>query len=694
MAIAPLGGAYLFANLIKSGEMFQRKMRNSLAIMGDVSKAMKDKMQATAFEVARTTVHSATDAAESYFFLASAGLNAAQSIAALPAVANFAQAGNFGMAEATDLATDAQSALGLVVKDTQQNLRNLTRVTDVLIKANTLANASAQQFSEALTAKFGAALKSVKKPLEEGAALLAAYADQGVKGNLAGETATRVTLLLQKAYLKNRAALEKYKVRIYDTNGAMQNYADIVEDLEKCFASMSTEQRAAALAQMGFTAKVQGAILPIIGCSEKIREYEKNVWKAGGTTKKVADKQLTPFQRGWARLASTFAELGANIMGGLGPGLEGILSGFASGLKWVMTAVGDLYRTVRDSPMGDFLRSFGKVSAIGLAILAIIPIVAKLGAVMSAAFVLANGPLGVTLVLAAVLGALLVELTGKGETFGEKLNDTLSKIPELLAAAAFTFRNFSKIAQIALIDIVLKLLEWFPQMEEPFQRLAQTVIGIFAGLKAAVLALVKSIIASCMEIGQTMKALGVGISAAFSAIGEGDVRNAGARFGRAFLDEFAKQTNVEGANPLKEFAGAYVAAWEGLAGEFAEQGGLKKLYETQREDLLKGITKSETRIDRGVAEAKKRAEEAAKAIGSGEEEPAGAESTGPMGAGAALKKGSAEAFHAILAASSKRDEPGKRTANNTDQIRKDMSATAIMVREALDAGEDGIDIPM
>ena len=60
---------------------------------------------------------SAKEAADAFFFLASAGLDGKQSIAALPIVAQFAQAGAFGLARATDLLTDAQTALGLSVDE-------------------------------------------------------------------------------------------------------------------------------------------------------------------------------------------------------------------------------------------------------------------------------------------------------------------------------------------------------------------------------------------------------------------------------------------------------------------------------------------------------------------------------------------------------------------------------------------------
>ena len=60
-------------------------------------------------------------------------------------------------------------------------MAQMSRVSDVLVRANTLANATVQQFSTALTSKAGAALKSFNKDVEEGVAVLAAMADQGIK---------------------------------------------------------------------------------------------------------------------------------------------------------------------------------------------------------------------------------------------------------------------------------------------------------------------------------------------------------------------------------------------------------------------------------------------------------------------------------------------------------------------------------
>lgn len=291
LGIGVAAGAFAVQG-VKSFIDFDDRMTKSVAIMGDVSDEMRSKMEGAARDVAKTTTFSAGEAADAYFFLASAGLDAAQSIGALPQVARFAQAGAFDLATATDLLTDAQSALGLASDDTAENMENMTRVSDVLVKANTLANATVSQFSEALTEKAGAALRNLNKDMEEGVAVLSVFADQGVKGSAAGTALNSVLEGLTRTARENAGAYDELGVAVFDSEGEMRNMADIVGDLEGAFAGMSTEQRDAALAQLGLTRTARDGIVQLLGSSDAIREYEKELRNAGGTTDEVAGKQL------------------------------------------------------------------------------------------------------------------------------------------------------------------------------------------------------------------------------------------------------------------------------------------------------------------------------------------------------------------------------------------------------------------
>ena len=333
-AAITLGPGILLVGIAKSGETFNRSMRNSLAIMGDLTRAMKEDMTEAAIKAASTTQFSAAQTAEAYFFLASAGLNAQQSIAALPQVTKFAQAGMFDMAKATSLAANAQSAMGLKVKDAQQNLANLTRVTDVLVKANTLADATTQQFSEAITTKAGGAARIAGKEIEELVATLAVLADQGVKGAEAGTALNIVYRDLQTKSLKFAKNFENMGIRVWETNGAMRNMADIIADLERSMERLSAKQRKQELLQLGFQDRSIVFTQLLIGMSEKMREFERRVSDAGGTTQEVADKQLTPLQKGLAQIGAAIIKVGSEFMKWAGPILGNALTKLSGWFKY------------------------------------------------------------------------------------------------------------------------------------------------------------------------------------------------------------------------------------------------------------------------------------------------------------------------------------------------------------------------
>lgn len=319
LPLAIIGGV-----AIKTFADFDDAMTRSLAIMGDVTDALEKDMVNAARKVAVETSFSAEQAAESYFFLASAGLDAAQSIAALPQVAAFAQAGMFDMALATDLLTDAQSALGLTMRDdVVKNMENMARVSDVLVKANTLANATVQQFSQALTTEAGAALKSFNIDIEEGVAVLAAFADQGVKSEKAGTGLSRILRLMTAAAVKNKKAYQEFNVTVFDSRGKIRNLADIIGDLETAMGTLSDEARTAALSQLGFKARVQGVILPLLGTSQAIRDYEAALRDAGGITEEVAEKQLKSFTQQMKLLKDSMIDAFITLGESLAPSIKG-----------------------------------------------------------------------------------------------------------------------------------------------------------------------------------------------------------------------------------------------------------------------------------------------------------------------------------------------------------------------------------
>jgi TP901 family phage tail tape measure protein len=399
---------------VKVGADFEKSMTTSLAIMGDVSDEMKKKMSDTARTVAKESTVSASEAAKAYYYLASAGLNAAQSVAAMPKVTKFAMAGQFDMSRATDLLTDAQSALGMTIRnDVNKNMENMTRLSDVLVKANTLANASVEQFSEALTNKAGAALKALGKDAEEGVAVLAALADQGVKAAEGGTQFSIVLRDLQTKSIQNSATFDKMKISVYDANGEMRNMADIIGDLEKALSGMSDEQKKSTLLMLGFSDKSINAMLALLGTSNAIRNYEKQLRDASGITEDVANKQMQNFSDKVKILWHNLQDLGITLFEHLTPALNAVADRISSTIKWFSDLDSFTKKLIID--FGIFVAAIGPILFISgkllLAFKGLIVIITALKAAQAGlAIAFSTNPFGIAVIGATALVAVLMKL--------------------------------------------------------------------------------------------------------------------------------------------------------------------------------------------------------------------------------------------------------------------------------------------
>jgi TP901 family phage tail tape measure protein len=289
---AAVAGGIFAVQAVKAFISFDDAMTQSLAIMGEISGPMRNKMEEAAKAVAKTTRFSANDAATAYYDLASAGLSAEQAVDALPVVAQFAQAGMMDLATAAEHLTGAQTALGLKMEDPIENMRQMTRVSDVLTKANNLALGTVEDFSEALTNKAAGALRANNKELEEGVAVLAAFAEQGITGATAGEKLAIVLRDVPRAAKKNADVFAKFGISVFDASGNLKNMADIVAEFERALGPLPDGEKAAAFQALGLTRSVGDVLRTLSGTSEKIREFEGELRNAGGTTKEVAEKQM------------------------------------------------------------------------------------------------------------------------------------------------------------------------------------------------------------------------------------------------------------------------------------------------------------------------------------------------------------------------------------------------------------------
>jgi TP901 family phage tail tape measure protein len=276
----------------KFGLEFDKAMTESLAIMDEVSPKLRKQMEDTAKSLVDNTKFSAEEGAKGYYELASAGLSAEQSMAALPTVAKFAQAGVMDLDKATQYLTTSQIALGLASDDAAENQRNMARVADVLTEANNRAVGTVEDFAKALAGRAAGALREHNKSVEEGVAVLTAYADVGIKGQKAGTYLYMMMRDLETQALRHAAAFRQANIAVFDQQGQMRNLADVLGDVETRLDGMSDKQKKAQLEALGLRDRSSAAIVSILGMSDAIRQMQSDLEKAGGATERVANTQM------------------------------------------------------------------------------------------------------------------------------------------------------------------------------------------------------------------------------------------------------------------------------------------------------------------------------------------------------------------------------------------------------------------
>lgn len=276
---------------------FDYALKTSLSIAGDVSKELEREVANTAKNLSTEITTTATDLVGSFYELISSGYSLQRGLKVLGPIAKFAHAGLFNLGEATTILVDAQKAMGLAVIDSTQNMKNLNRVSDVLIKSNQIANGTVREFSRALTNQAAAAARMYGIELEDAVSALAVMADQGLKGVIAGVRLSMVLRGLASAAIKHDDAFRKLGVRFFDLTGKVRPLYAVIKDLETLLLSMSDKERQTTLMTMGFSERTLGGLMPLIGQADKMYTfYNKLTKESAGITQDVVDKQLESFE--------------------------------------------------------------------------------------------------------------------------------------------------------------------------------------------------------------------------------------------------------------------------------------------------------------------------------------------------------------------------------------------------------------
>jgi len=328
------------ADVVNTGAQFEQTLVNAAAKFGPAVTRTTDEfkaLEAQARETGATTEFTATQAAEGLNFLAMAGFNAQQSIAALPGLVDLATAAQVDLGRASDIATDTLGAFGLTSENAAEQAANLARVNDVLAATTTSANVDMEQLFETIKLA-GPVAKNAGASIESFSAMAGLMGNAGIKASVAATTLKNAYLNLADPTDKQLTRLKDLGVKLEDNNGDMRSMADIVGDVAAGLEGMGTKQRTAALATLFGKRAVAGMTKLVDLGSDRIKEYTAGLSDVDGRAKQMADTMRRTMQGRFKTLNSVVESVKLSLFK-TGGALEGFIEKLTNGVrtidKWV-----------------------------------------------------------------------------------------------------------------------------------------------------------------------------------------------------------------------------------------------------------------------------------------------------------------------------------------------------------------------
>ena len=288
-AVAGLGTA-----AVKTTADFDTSMSQVQATMGITKDAMSElngesvntveALRDLAKQMGSETAFSASECADAMNYLALAGYDTQEIYDTLPTVLNLAAAGGIDLASASDMVTDAMSALGM-------ETREADTMVDQMSKTASTTNTSVAQLGEAILT-IGATARTVKGGTAELNTALGILANNGIKGAEGGTHLRNVILALQSPTDKAAACMESLGVEVYDSEGNMRSLNDILGDLNTSMDRMTSAEKQNIISSIFNKTDLAAVNSLLSNTGDSWDSLQQSITESGGAAQQMADTQL------------------------------------------------------------------------------------------------------------------------------------------------------------------------------------------------------------------------------------------------------------------------------------------------------------------------------------------------------------------------------------------------------------------
>ncbi len=268
---------------VDTGMAFDSAMSQVAATMDTTVDQIGD-LRDFAMEMGASTAFSANQAAEALNYMALAGYSADESMQALPNVLNLAAAGSIDLAYASDMVTDAQSALGLTMEESAE-------LVDKMAMTSSKSNTSVAQLGEAILTVGGTA-KTLAGGTTELSTALGILADNGVKGAEGGTALRNIILSLSAPTDTAAKAMKSLGVEVFDAEGNMRPLNETFGDLNNALSTMTQGERTQVLSEIFNKVDLKSVDALLSNTGERFDELSGYIDNATGSAENMAKVQL------------------------------------------------------------------------------------------------------------------------------------------------------------------------------------------------------------------------------------------------------------------------------------------------------------------------------------------------------------------------------------------------------------------
>ena len=423
-AVTGLGTASVTtaANFESSMSQVQATMgitKDSMSTLDGQSVNTMDALSNLAKEMGASTAFSATECAEALNYLALAGYSTQEMADTLPTVLNLAAAGGIDLASASDMVTDAMSALGMETAEADT-------MVDQMAKTASTTNTSVAQLGEGILT-IGATAKSIKGGTAELNTALGILANNGIKGAEGGTHLRNIILSLQNPTDQAAAKMQELGVSVYDSEGNMRSMNDILGDLNTSMEGMTSEDKANIISTIFNKTDLSSVNALLANTGSTWDSLQSSIENSAGAAQQMADTQLDNLQGQLTLLKSALEGLAISFGQLLMPAVKSIVGAVQKVVDWLNSLDEGTKKVIVTialvaGALGPVLIVVGKViSAVGT-IMTIVPKIAGVINTVKTAFMALNATMlanPIVLIVAAIVAliAIFVVLWNKCEGF-------------------------------------------------------------------------------------------------------------------------------------------------------------------------------------------------------------------------------------------------------------------------------------